>query len=103
MAVRGSFRDEGRTDTSSCTTLVFNDDGYAVLRLEVLRKHARNQIRRPARAKRNNKRNRPLRPGALSAGQSRSEACRGSLYEDIAPSHHDFSPRFAIDVPDRVR
>jgi hypothetical protein len=56
----------------------------------VLREHARNQISRAARAKRDDKRNRPLRPGALSAGQPWSEACRGSIHEEIAPSHHDF-------------
>jgi len=93
-----------RTDASSRATLVFDDNGHAVLRLEVLREHARNQIRRATCAERNDKRNRSLRPGALGAGQARSETCRGSTRQEITPSHHEFiSARFGIDVPARGR
>jgi len=69
-----------------------------------LREHARNQIRRATCAERDDKRNRPLRPGALSADQARTEACRGSTHEENTPSHHDLiSARFGIDVPARGR
>jgi hypothetical protein len=103
IAIRRSFRDERRTDASASAALVLDHDRHAVLGLELLTEHARDQIGRAARAERHNKGNGLLRPSRLGARDRRGKARGGGINEKITSSHHDCSVRRRNPVSARAR